>query len=118
MIWVDFETNPSTGCSWADFSYAQNCEYLQELITAISANGRKPGIYASHYMWVQIFGSASACQNFTHIPLWYAHYDNVQSFSDFNANPFGGWTKPAIKQFDDGMHQKICGITVDQDWYP
>ena len=29
-------------------------------------------------------------------PLWYAHYDNNPSFSDFT--PFGGWTKPAIKQ--------------------
>ena len=28
--------------------------------------------------------------------LWYAHYDNNPSFSDFS--PFGGWSKPAIKQ--------------------
>ncbi len=25
MIWVDFETNPSSGCSWASYSYDSNC---------------------------------------------------------------------------------------------
>ena len=27
-------------------------------------------------------------------PLWYAHYDNNPSFSDFT--PFNGWTQPAM----------------------
>jgi hypothetical protein len=36
-------------------------------------------------------------QNFKELPLWYAHYDGVLSFSDFK--PFGGWQKPAIKQY-------------------
>ena len=36
-------------------------------------------------------------------PRRYAHYDNVQSFNDFRA--FGGWKKPAIKQFKgEGCH--------------
>ena len=69
-------------------------------------------------MWQQIMGSASACQDLTHIPLWYAHYDNLQTFNDYYKLPFGGWTNPAIKQYDDGGHQKICGLTIDQDWYP
>ena len=30
------------------------------------------------------------------MPLWYAHYDNIPSFSDFSS--FGGWTTPYAKQ--------------------
>ena len=30
------------------------------------------------------------------MPLWYAHYDNNPSFSDFS--PFGGWKEPYAKQ--------------------
>ena len=60
-IWLDIETNPSTGCSWADRSFEANCEYIGELVNAITSLGKKAGIYASHYMWVQILGSATAC---------------------------------------------------------
>lgn len=34
-IWLDIETNPSTGCSWSVRSSAENCDFIQELITAI-----------------------------------------------------------------------------------
>jgi hypothetical protein len=42
-------------------------------------------------------GGIDRCQNFRELPLWYAHYDGVLSFSDFK--PFSGWEKPAIKQY-------------------
>jgi hypothetical protein len=48
-------------------------------------------------MWNQIMGGADRCNKFMDHPLWYAHYDGVQNFSDFK--PFGGWTKPYAKQF-------------------
>jgi hypothetical protein len=41
-------------------------------------------------MWNSIFGSYDACQQASvNMPLWYAHYDNNPSFTDFAA--FGGW---------------------------
>ena len=58
MIWLDVETNPSSGCSWSSFSAASNCQYLGELVNAIKSHGKVPGIYASHYMWTQIMGAA------------------------------------------------------------
>ena len=60
-------------------------------------------------MWNEIFGSKDACQNYANEPLWYAHYDNVQTFDDFK--PFGGWTNPHIKQYV-GLGT-VCGVTVD-----
>ncbi len=50
-IWLDIETNPSHGCSWDANTFKQNCDYIEELVDAIKAAGRSPGIYASHYMW-------------------------------------------------------------------
>ena len=60
-IWMDVETNPAPGCSWANFSPASNCDYLRQLVDAVHANNKVPGIYASQYMWTQIMGSATAC---------------------------------------------------------
>lgn len=37
----------------------------------------------------------------------YAHYDNNPTFSDFV--PFGGWSKPAIKQYVGDA--TLCGMT-------
>lgn len=28
-IWVDVETNPSTGCSWNTSNFTSNCDYLE-----------------------------------------------------------------------------------------
>jgi hypothetical protein len=46
------------------------------------------------------------------LPLWYAHYDNSASFSDFTA--FGGWSSPAIKQYEGD--KSSCGVGVDYDF--
>lgn len=48
------------------------------------------------------------------LPLWYAHYDNSPSFSDFAA--FGGWTAPNIKQYEGTS--SLCGASVDRNWHP
>lgn len=65
-------------------------------------------------MWQSILGSTSACTSVATQPLWYAHYDNNPSFSDFTK--FGGWTKPNIKQYQ-GTHS-LCGASVDSNYYP
>jgi hypothetical protein len=56
-IWIDVETNPSSGCTWNIGNPESNCQYLKELVSAIEARGRAVGIYASAFMWNQIFGS-------------------------------------------------------------
>ena len=114
MVWIDVETNPSTGCSWSGHDAASNCQFLTDTINRIKQKGKTPGIYASRYMWQTIFGSFTACPSVASQQLWYAHYDGAQTFSDFVA--FGGWSKPAIKQFQGDT--TLCGAGVDKNFYP
>jgi hypothetical protein len=34
-VWIDVETNPSSSCSWDNYSFASNCEYLGQLVKAL-----------------------------------------------------------------------------------
>lgn len=113
-VWIDVETNPSSGCSWTGHDSASNCNFIIETINAIKAKGKTPGIYSSAVMWQGAVGSTSACPNAASVPLWYAHYDNVQAFSDFK--PFGGWTAPKMKQFAGDV--TVCGADIDKNWHP
>ena len=110
MVWIDVETNPSSGCGWT----GDNCGYITELVNAIKAHGKTPGIYSSAYMWQTIMGGRNNCPSLASQQLWYAHYDNNPSFSDFSS--FGGWSKPAIKQYVGDT--TLCGAGVDYDYYP
>ena len=110
MIWLDVETNPSSGCGWT----GDNCGFLTEIINRIIARGKVPAIYSSIYMWQTIFGGRNNCPSLASQQLWYAHYDNNPSFSDFSG--FGGWNKPAIKQFAGDV--TLCGAGVDKNFYP
>jgi hypothetical protein len=112
MVWVDVETNPSTGCGWGN-DYNGNCNFLIEIINRIKSHGKVPGIYATQYMWQTIMGSAKGCPGAASQQLWYAHYDNNPSFSDFA--PFGGWSRPNIKQYQGDT--TLCGAGVDKNFY-
>ena len=113
MMWFDIETNPSPGCGWSG-NKANNCNFLSELIAAGQSHGIHMGVYASTYMWGSIMGEACHVGATNGLALWYAHYDHNPSFSDFSS--FGGWTKPSIKQYWDGVG--YCGISSDADWHP
>lgn len=114
-IWLDIETNPSSGCSWSQGTFDTNCQFIKILVDELKNAGRSVGIYASHYMWLQILGAVDRCNIFTDLPIWYAHYDNVKSFADWEANKFGGWTKPTLKQYaGDAV---VCGFKVDVSYY-
>ena len=112
MMWFDIETNPSPGCGWSGDA-GSNCNFLGQLIAAGQSLGIHMGIYASAYMWGSIMGGCTVGHD-NGLALWYAHYDQNPSFSDFS--PFGGWTTPSIKQYWDSVG--FCGIGSDADWYP
>ena len=113
MVWIDVETNPSSGCGWGGHDANSNCAFVQEIINRIKYHGKVPAIYATAYMWQTIFGSRSACPSVASQQLWYAHYDNNPSFSDFSS--FGGWSKPTIKQYVGDT--TLCGAGVDKNFY-
>lgn len=113
MVWIDVETNPSSGCGWGS-DHTGNCNFIIETINRIKSHGKVPAIYSSKVMWTNIMGSAGACPAAASQQLWYPHYDGSASFSDFSA--FGGWSKPAIKQFQGDV--TLCGAGVDKNFYP
>lgn len=114
MVWIDVETNPSSGCSWSGHDANSNCQFVTEIINRVKSHGKGVGIYSNANMWLSIFGSKSACTGPGSQQLWYAHYDNSPSFSDFSA--FGGWTKPYMKQFAGDV--TVCGADVDKNYRP
>ncbi|CAD8159344.1 unnamed protein product [Paramecium octaurelia] len=114
-VWIDVEYNPSTGCGWSTSDYSGNCQFLQDIVRELGNRGRLVGIYASQYQWSTIMGSASACAYFTSKPLWYAHYDNSPSFSDYSKYSFGGWSTPSMKQYQGDT--TLCNVGVDLNFY-
>lgn len=115
MVWIDVETNPSSGCSWSGHDAASNCQFVMDTINRIKSHGKKVGVYASSYMWQTIMGSKNACTGVASAAqLWYAHYDGSASFSDYTT--IGGWSKPNIKQYQGDT--TLCGAGVDKNFYP
>lgn len=104
MIWHDIEGSQYWG------SCAANQQFLREAVQQVAGSGIKQGIYSSASQWGPIMCGAT---EFSNLPLWYAHYDGTPSFSDFR--PFGGWSKPAIKQFQGTTN--LCGTSIDKDFY-
>ena len=104
-IWVDVENH-----KWST-DHAANRKFILECVEQVHARGKTPGIYSSYYNWESIVGvSWDGVKN---LPLWYCHYDNDPSFRDFK--PFGGWSKPAIKQYSGD--KTVCGAGVDLNFY-
>jgi hypothetical protein len=60
-VYIDVETNPSSGCSWSGHDAASNCQFVTDIVNRIKQKGKGVGIYGSKYMWQSIFGSTTAC---------------------------------------------------------
>eukprot|EP01034_Spumella_vulgaris_P026849 gene26849-33493_t len=105
MLWLDVE-----GTQYWSSSASANTNFIVAMANQGKARGVSIGVYTSKSQWTPITGSSTAMKSY---PLWYAHYDNVQSFSDFSA--FGGWTKPAIKQYAGDV--SFCSAGWDKSWY-
>eukprot|EP01012_Entosiphon_sulcatum_P004616 TRINITY_DN1186_c0_g1_i1.p1 TRINITY_DN1186_c0_g1~~TRINITY_DN1186_c0_g1_i1.p1 ORF type:complete len:211 (-),score=26.78 TRINITY_DN1186_c0_g1_i1:38-670(-) len=106
MVWYDIERQ-----SWSS-NLASNQQFITAMINQGRAMNVSAGVYTNYYNWEAIAGLGWT--GASHLPLWYAHYDNNPSFSDFQA--FGGWTKPNIKQYQGTTSE--CGVGVDLNWYP
>lgn len=105
MVWIDIETY-----AWSS-SLTANQNFITSMVNQLKALGQSVGIYSSYYNWQSIVGLGwTGCSG---LPLWYAHYDNNPSFSDFT--PFGGWKTPAIKQYNGSS--TVCGAGVDLNFY-
>ena len=105
MAWYDVEIY-----KWSS-SQEANREFILAGTNQLKAKGVKPGIYTSLYNWETICGKTWS--GVSSLALWYAHYDNNPSFSDFSS--YGGWSKPSIKQY--AGDKTVCGAGVDLNFY-
>ncbi len=80
------------------------------MVDEAKARGISVGIYSSSSQWSPIMGGTS---QFKSLPLWYAHWDAKLTMSDFSS--FGGWTKPAMKQY--AGDQSFCSAGWDKNYY-
>ncbi|EDR27748.1 hypothetical protein, conserved [Entamoeba dispar SAW760] len=106
-VWFDIEG------TWTS-SASTNQRYLMEMMNEARAIGIVHGIYGSKYYWGNLFGSSYKYAYASSTPLWYPHYDNSPSFSDFSS--FGGWTSPSMKQYRGDV--SICSAGVDYNYKP
>jgi len=105
MVWLDIE-----GTSYWSSQQSVNSNFFEELKSGCSQTGVVCAVYTSASQWNPIMGSYTGGGSMS---LWYAHYDGNPSFSDFS--PFGGWTKPSIKQYQGTT--TVCSAGVDLDYY-
>lgn len=113
-MWFDITTNTNSNCGWRD--PATNCNFLQAMISQGNQLSLSMGVYTSAYMWGQIMGNCTVGME-ANLPLWYAHYDDTESFNDFTG--FGGWGRPAMKQLSGTSSvASNCGFEASADWYP
>jgi hypothetical protein len=104
IIWVDIEIY-----QWsADINV--NRDFIKRMVTELKLRNQIVGIYSDATSWKTIVGDWTELGD---VMLWYAHWNGVPSFSDFVS--FGGWAKPAMKQYRGD--QKICEMDVDFDFY-
>eukprot|EP01036_Dinobryon_divergens_P028618 gene28618-37595_t len=105
-VWLDIE-----GSSYWTGSTTNNKSWYKALVDSCTSLGVTCGVYASASQWSAIFGSTSYCYG-NNLPLWYAHYDNNPSFSDFTT--FGCWTSPHAKQYAGTT--TVCSMGIDKNY--
>jgi hypothetical protein len=106
-VWLDIE-----GSQYWKGSSSANKAFYEELVGACKKKATC-GVYSSASQWSALFGSSSYSYG-SDLPLWYAHYDNKPSFSDYSA--FGGWSKPFAKQYAGDV--TACSTDVDKNYAP
>jgi GH25 family lysozyme M1 (1,4-beta-N-acetylmuramidase) len=109
-IWLDIE-----GSQYWLGSYSSNKVWYQNLVDSCSTYGVKCGVYSSQSQWQSIFGSTTYSYG-SNLPMWYAHYDGVASFSDYPNYKFGGWSSPYAKQYEGDV--TLCSFSVDRNYAP
>merc|ERR1712000_75492 len=111
MVWMDIE-----GSEYWSSSCSDNQNWLKEAIDTVNSLYKGcglstcVGIYSSESQWSPIMRNTSM---FSSYQLWWAYYNGGATFSDFT--PFGGWTKPNIKQYKGTTY--TCSTAIDLDYY-
>jgi len=84
---------------------------IKQAVERVGALGQRPVIYTAHWWWVGHFGDK---QDFKHVPLWNAYYDQ-QPDVDFAKLPYGGWTLDKVIGEQYAGSVQVDGVTVDRN---
>ena len=106
-LWLDIETQDWPG------DHNTNRNFITAMANEAIAKGVTVGVYTNPHNWGTIVGNDWT--GMAKHPLWWANWSGQQNFNGFTA--FGGWTKPAIRQYSGDIHGP-CGVSMDQNWYP
>lgn len=97
-VWIDCEFGPNPG--------ALPEATVGRIQAAVAFLGDQvAGIYTGRWWWQPNTRNSEA---FKHLPLWHAEYGPRETFSAFD--PYGGWRRPAIWQYDD---KGVPGLNAD-----
>jgi hypothetical protein len=98
-LWLDIEVYPG----------GRSVAQLETLIQqGVDSCGSMPcGIYTGKWWWDAYMKGST---RFSHLPLWYAYYDNVANLDTWSYQSFGGWPFSTGKQYGYGY---LCGVNVD-----
>lgn len=78
-------------------------------VNACKTYGVGCGLYTGPGYWKTYLNDTSALVD---VPLWYALYNKKRTLSDWTTDRFGGWTRPAAKQFQTAPLCDVGGA----DW--
>lgn len=90
---------------------AKNQAFMRNLTASLKSKGARLGIFTFQPTWDRIFGKAF--DEFSSLPLWYTRWNGDPAADDFVA--FGGWKKPAAKQYDTDDEE--CSVAINSDSY-
>lgn len=95
-LWLDVEETPDGQTPSELTSLVQQAVDAFNAEAAARGLDTRVGIYSCYGFWTSSMGNTTA---FKDLPLWYAHYDDDPTFSDWDGLGFGGWTDPWGKQY-------------------
>ncbi|MHB8872834.1 MAG: GH25 family lysozyme [Myxococcaceae bacterium] len=101
-LWLDAEEDQRGG--------VPSVARLQQAVDACNAKSPYPcGIYTGRGFWQTFLGDS---KQFASLPLWYARYNGIRTLSSWPGEKFGGWDKPAAKQYAEEV---LCGVGPDKN---
>ena len=101
--WLDVEEHPGGRKAPA------LAEKIQQALDVCEERQVACGIYTAGWWWRPHMRDRD---DFAHVPLWYAHYDEDPSLDTWADQSFGGWQTPWAKQWTETY---FCGIDVDKN---
>jgi len=105
-MWLDVEENPgglgSTKLVSLVSAGVDECR-------ALGGSAIECGIYTGPGFWKTHMSNTTELSS---VPLWYAQYNFRTALDVWSSERFGGWAKPAAKQWAE---QALCGVGVDKN---